>query len=92
MYNVWCKLFERKSIPYDVDFFQLGGYSLLLYKCQTELEKAFAMEFPMKELLQNTTVRKLAEYIALKKNNQQKSVGVSYQDQPKSRIKKRRRV
>lgn len=61
---IWSKLLQLNTVPEDTDFFRLGGHSLLLFKCQSELKRVFGRDIPMKDLLRFTTVRQMAEYIS----------------------------
>jgi len=48
----------------DVNFFDIGGHSLLLVKLQAALQRKFARELPLVELFQRTTVAAQAERLA----------------------------
>ncbi|AXC11793.1 hypothetical protein ACPOL_2471 [Acidisarcina polymorpha] len=60
---IWERLLKVHSIgPWD-DFFDLGGHSLLATRMFTEIEKITGRNIPLSVLIQNPTVRQLANYI-----------------------------
>ena len=60
---VWERLLKVHSIgPLD-DFFDLGGHSLLATRMFAEIERITGRKIPLSVLIQNPTIRQLANYI-----------------------------
>jgi acyl carrier protein len=57
----WRQVLGLERVGLDVNFFDLGGHSLLLVKLQAALEREFGRELPLVELFQRTTVAAQAE-------------------------------
>lgn len=68
--KLWKKLLHLSKIKEDDSFFSLGGNSFTLAKLQTQIEKELKIKLSITELLQNTTIRDLNNYLLHKKNLQ----------------------
>jgi len=62
--RLWAELLDIAEPPLDVNFFDLGGHSLLMAKLQTRIAEALDRKIPMVDLFQHATVRDLARYMA----------------------------
>jgi amino acid adenylation domain-containing protein len=60
---IWQRLLKVRNIGPTDDFFDLGGHSLLATRMFAEIEKLTGRSIPLSVLVQNPTVRELAEYI-----------------------------
>ncbi len=58
--EIWERLFHRRGIRRDQNFFDLGGHSLLAARLASEIEKAFDVKLPIAVLLQSPTIESLA--------------------------------
>lgn len=67
--DIWKNVLEVDSVGINDDFFQIGGHSLKVTLLMVEILKAFDKQIPLKAIINNTTVKKLAEYIADYKTN-----------------------
>jgi len=59
--QVWKDLLNVGHIGLSDNFFDLGGHSLLLVKLHARLKAEFAVDFPLVELFQRTTVAAQAD-------------------------------
>jgi len=59
--DIWERLFHRRGIRRDQNFFDLGGHSLLAARLVSEVEKAFDVKLPIAVLLQSPTIESLAK-------------------------------
>ena len=63
VHKIWSDLLEVDNIGYDINFFDAGGYSLLLYKLNKVLTKTFDINISFIDLMTYTTINELAERI-----------------------------
>jgi amino acid adenylation domain-containing protein len=93
--EVWQDVLKINNIGFNDNFFDLGGHSLLMMKVISKLSKKLNQKLTALELLQYTTIRKLAEYIAGKPSVQltpdSASVRTELRIASKNRKNKRRR-
>lgn len=61
--EVWQEVLHRESIDIDGNFFDLGGYSLLMVQVQSKLQEILHRAIPIAEMFQYPTVRSLARYV-----------------------------
>jgi hypothetical protein len=54
--RAWAEVLGRNSVPDDVNFFDLGGHSLLVFRLQDALARLSGRRLPMIELFRRTTV------------------------------------
>ncbi len=62
--DLWCKLFNKSNINPEVNFFDLGGNSLMLVQMGLQLKKEFNLELDMLTLVEFPTIRSLGKYIS----------------------------
>jgi non-ribosomal peptide synthase protein (TIGR01720 family) len=60
---IWQELFDSPQINLDANFFDLGGYSLLLVRAHQKLQEALGRRLPIVTLLQHPSVRALAQQL-----------------------------
>lgn len=65
--EIWKELLGVEQVDYDVNFFDAGGYSLLLYKLSKAISEKFLIEVSFVDLMTYTTINKFSEYIDKKK-------------------------
>ncbi|OQM47052.1 hypothetical protein B6A27_02650 [Anoxybacillus sp. UARK-01] len=65
--SIWCEVLGIKNIGVTVDFFDLGGHSLLATRILLRIKNHFGLEISLKELLENSNIRKLAKLVDSKK-------------------------
>ena len=58
---VWSDVLHVERVGLHDNFFDIGGHSLLLVKLHAQLKATFAVELPLVELFQRTTVVAQAE-------------------------------
>ena len=61
--EVWSAVLEVQSIGAHDDFFRLGGHSLLAMRVVSRLRSIFAMDIPVRVILEHGTVAAMADYI-----------------------------
>lgn len=61
--SIWSKILKVESVPKDVNFFDLGGHSLMVFKLQEEFESHTGYRPPIVALFQHTTVSAQASFI-----------------------------
>lgn len=66
--NIWKQLLEIQEVDYDENFFDAGGYSLLLYKLSKMIEKELKCKVTFVELMTYTTINSFSNYIIQKLN------------------------
>jgi amino acid adenylation domain-containing protein/non-ribosomal peptide synthase protein (TIGR01720 family) len=62
--GIWQELFDNPRVSLDANFFDLGGYSLLLVQAHRKLQQVLGRPLPIVTLLQHPTVRGLARQLA----------------------------
>ncbi|HEV2146072.1 MAG TPA: amino acid adenylation domain-containing protein [Longimicrobiaceae bacterium] len=60
---IWAEVLDLERVGAHDNFFDLGGHSLLLMRVHERLERVLGREVPLVGLLQNPTVRSLAEWL-----------------------------
>jgi thioesterase domain-containing protein len=60
---IWAGLLGRKHVGLDDNFFDVGGYSLLVAALQVRIATEFGQRVPMTELFHSPTVRQQAELL-----------------------------
>jgi len=63
--DMWAELLGLERVGIEDHFFDLGGHSLIATQLVSRLNRAFAIEIPLKMLFEAGTVEKLAEQIDL---------------------------
>ncbi|PZS35298.1 MAG: hypothetical protein DLM61_02265 [Pseudonocardiales bacterium] len=61
--EIWREVLERPDVSVRDNFFDLGGYSLLLHVVREEIVRRLGAHPRMMELFQHSTVRALARHI-----------------------------
>ena len=69
--EIWKELLGVEQVDYDVNFFDAGGYSLLLYKLSKAISEKFSIEVSFVDLMTYTTINKFAELIDKRKGGQE---------------------
>jgi amino acid adenylation domain-containing protein len=59
----WAEVLKARSVPADVNFFDLGGHSLAMFQLQDALERHTGSRPPIVALFRHTTVMAQAELI-----------------------------
>ncbi|MEP7311423.1 MAG: amino acid adenylation domain-containing protein [Pseudomonadota bacterium] len=59
--GIWKDVLRVERIPLHVNFFDLGGHSLLLVKLQAGLQREFGTSLPLVDLFRRTTIAAQAE-------------------------------
>ena len=62
--RIWQRIFQRKDIGRQDNFFLLGGHSLLAAQLAVEIEKILEYKIPIASLFQSPTIDSLARRIA----------------------------
>jgi acyl carrier protein/threonine aldolase len=63
--KIWSKVLkkEEKEIPFNKDFFELGGDSLKLMSLTAQLNKTFDKQFRFRDLLSASTIQEMREFM-----------------------------
>ncbi|GAA4671107.1 non-ribosomal peptide synthetase [Phytohabitans rumicis] len=61
--DIWREVLGLSEVSVDDDFFAVGGHSLLATRVLARLRRAFAVEFPLRQLFESRTVAQLAEAV-----------------------------
>ena len=61
--SVWKSVLGRDTIGIHQSFFELGGSSLLVMKCQQRLKDLLGENLPVVELFKHSTIHELAEFL-----------------------------
>ena len=61
--NVWQQLFGKEKVSVEVNFFDLGGHSLLMIQLHSQLRKALNKDFSVVTLFEYPTIRSLAHHL-----------------------------
>lgn len=61
--GIWAKVLGRTRFGPEDNFFELGGHSLRATQVVSRLCDAFQVEFPLRKIFENPTLRSLAEEI-----------------------------
>jgi amino acid adenylation domain-containing protein len=66
--DVWSSALKKDNIGVEDNFFDLGGYSLLLYRVRRQIESSLKLSLTTLELFDNPTIQTLARVITDKMN------------------------
>ena len=61
--SLWSRLLNIEFVDSEKNFFDLGGHSMLIIKMKDEIYKLFNLTIELPVLFQNTTLKRLADYI-----------------------------
>ena len=61
--DVWRSALQKDNIGVEDNFFDLGGYSLLLYRVRRRIESSLKLSLTTLELFDNPTIQALAQVI-----------------------------
>lgn len=86
--RIWADLLEMDSCPMDVDFFDLGGQSLLILQMRNRLMEQLGVEVSVVDLLQYPTVTALSNF--LRRENDDSAVVKGSLSRAKRRSSRRR--
>ncbi len=67
--KIWCQLFSKPKVSPIINFFELGGNSLLLVQFSLLIKKELDIDIEVITLMQYPTIRSMAEYILMCKEN-----------------------
>ena len=59
--GLWEEVLEVERVSVEDDFFELGGNSFRVVRLLAKIDEAFAVDLPLSEMIQQTTVRRQAE-------------------------------
>lgn len=62
--QAWKNTLEIEDVPLDAGFFELGGYSMLLYHLQSEIKELLGKDITPTEILSYPTVRNMAAFLS----------------------------
>lgn len=79
--QIWTSLLGVECVDYDVNFFDAGGYSLLLYKLSKKIEETFSIRVSYADLMSYTTINTFAEFIERSKREEKKEVQQETQEE-----------
>ncbi|MGE5342659.1 MAG: amino acid adenylation domain-containing protein, partial [Candidatus Omnitrophota bacterium] len=60
---IWKELMGKENIGVNSNFFELGGYSLLVITLIARIHQAFDVELQLKDVFDNQTIKKLSQKI-----------------------------
>lgn len=63
IYNIWCEVLKKDSIPPHISIFEAGGNSLQMIVLHERLQKEFAVEFSVIDLFRNPTIALQAKLV-----------------------------
>jgi acyl carrier protein len=63
--DVWREVLDVEQVGINLNFFDLGGDSLLVIRLRSRLGKLLNMEIPIIELFRYPTVRSLAQFLTV---------------------------
>jgi amino acid adenylation domain-containing protein len=61
--DIWKRLLDIQNCSVTANFFELGGYSLLLVRLQAMIEKEFGQTVPLSFLFESATIEKIAAFL-----------------------------
>ncbi|MEM8907004.1 MAG: amino acid adenylation domain-containing protein, partial [Bacteroidota bacterium] len=61
--QLWSELLGIQELGINDNFFELGGHSLIAVNMMARIEKQFDRKLPLSSLLENATIRRLAELL-----------------------------
>ena len=74
MRSVWNELLECSDIDGDTNFFDAGGYSMLLYSLAPVLTDRLGYKFPFVKLMEYPTINSFSDYILNARKDTQNDV------------------
>ncbi|WP_339919627.1 AMP-binding protein [Photorhabdus noenieputensis] len=60
---LWSDLLKVDDIPFDADFFEIGGHSLIMLVMISKISKLFGLRLNAGDIFENSTLRDLSNYI-----------------------------
>jgi len=63
IYQIWCEVLKKESIPYHISIFEAGGNSIAIVRLHEKLKAAFNVDFSLIELFRNPTIQQQAKLI-----------------------------
>lgn len=61
--TIWSQVLGLESPSVNADFYSLGGHSLTVMTCVTQINETFACEISLRDFFEHTTIVELAECI-----------------------------
>lgn len=71
----WKNTLEIDEVPLDSGFFELGGYSMLLYHLQSEIKEILGKDITPMEILAHPTVRNMSAFLRGEDTGSQETTG-----------------
>ena len=63
---IWCEVLQRERVPLEVNFFDLGGDSLLMIQGFGKLKEKVPIKLEVVDLFRCPTVRALARHVEMR--------------------------
>lgn len=67
--KIWEKVLGKKVTSIHATFFEMGGYSLLLYKIMNEVNREFQVDISLVEVMEHSSVSEMAKYLSANAGN-----------------------
>uniref|UniRef100_A0A4R4IU58 Carrier domain-containing protein n=1 Tax=Photorhabdus khanii subsp. guanajuatensis TaxID=2100166 RepID=A0A4R4IU58_9GAMM len=61
--TLWSDLLKINDIPFDADFFEIGGHSLIMLVMISKISKLFGLRLNAGDIFENSTLRDLSNHI-----------------------------
>ena len=68
---LWCEVIGLEAVGIDEDFFALGGHSLMATQLVSRINAAYAIDLPLRRVLESPTVADLAIAVATRQAEEQ---------------------
>jgi amino acid adenylation domain-containing protein len=81
--GIWEEVLGRPVVGVSQNFFELGGHSLLATQVTTRVRSAFDVELPLRDFLQDPTVKGLADQVRLLRQTALSHVAVPVEALPR---------
>lgn len=63
VHDIWCACIGRPSIGVTTNFFEAGGHSLAALRIKGQLERRFAQQIPLAEVMRRLTIEQFAAWL-----------------------------
>lgn len=89
LHKIWLDVLNIEHVGYDENFFDVGGYSLLLYKVTRKVNSLFNTDLSFIDMMTYSTINSLAKHIEETKNNLEEKI--EFESNAKKRLNRIRR-